>query len=123
MEPDRAAALAAVFAAADERRDVMEPLRQLARRCGFLTSHAYRSDRSEPGYPDLTIVRRVDCGPPYVLWAECKRENGRLSASQQLWRAALEAVEERTGGLVAYRLARPSDRWAVERLLVEGSGR
>jgi hypothetical protein len=119
-----AAALTTVFAAADEKRDVMEPLRQLARRCGWLTYHAHRSDHSEAGFPDLVFVR---CSPylepigwrarPLVLFVECKREAGKLTSEQIAWRQTLKAIERATGGLVAYRLAKPSTRWEIDRLL------
>jgi hypothetical protein len=117
-------ALATVFAQADERRDVQEPLRALARQCGWLTYHAYRSDKSEAGFPDLVFVReRLDAdgdasnGRPLLLAVECKRQRTSLTPAQERWRRALEVLERVSGGVIAYRLARPSTRHEVEALL------
>ena len=71
-----------------------------ARLNGYLTYHTHRSDRSEPGYPDLTLVR---ASPPDIVWVECKTERGRVSPAQQEWLDTLHAA-----GADAY-LWRPSD--------------
>lgn len=49
---------------------------------GYVVYHTYRSDRSQPGYPDLTLVR---ADPPDTLWVECKTMTGRLSPEQRTW--------------------------------------
>jgi hypothetical protein len=118
--PDATAeALATVFAQADERRDVQEPLRALARQCGWLTYHAFRSDKSETGFPDLCFVReRLPTSPPYLVFVEAKRQRTTLTPAQERWRRALEVLERVSGGVIAYRLARPSTRHEVEALLV-----
>lgn len=120
-------ALATVFAQADERRDVQEPLRALARQCGWLTYHSFRSDHSEAGFPDLVLVReRLDPdgdpsnGRPLLLAVECKRQRTTLTPAQERWRRALEVLERVSGGVIAYRLARPSTRHEVEALLGGG---
>jgi hypothetical protein len=123
-----AGALRAIFAAADEKRDVMEPLRRVAALAGWMTFHPHRSQQSEAGFPDLVFVRspRQDArhyGPPYILFVETKREKGRLSAAQRAWGTALGCVELVTEGAVAYRLARPSSRHEVEALLVGAAAR
>lgn len=119
-------ALATVFDAAREREDVQEPLRMLARQCGYLTYHAHRSDHSEAGMPDLLFVcERLELDRrPLVLFVECKREGprGRLTPAQERWRRALEVLERVSGGVIAYRLARPSTRHEVEALLAGATG-
>ena len=62
-------------------------------------------DRDASGYPDLTCVRER------VLWAELKRDGGRLSVAQSAWINAL-----RDAGQEAY-IWRPSDWLEIERVL------
>ena len=61
---------------------------ELAERCGWLVYHTFDSRRSQPGYPDLTMVR-----DGRVIFAELKTVKGRLSAAQKLWLAALSGSE------------------------------
>jgi hypothetical protein len=42
--------------------------------------HTYNSQRSVPGYPDLTLVR-----PPRLIFAELKTESGKVTPAQQTW--------------------------------------
>lgn len=81
-------------------KEWMDQLVQLAQLNGYLVYHTYRSDRSQPGYPDLTLVR---ANPPDVLWVECKRQTGRVSPAQTQWIETLIAA-----GADAY-IWRPSD--------------
>ena len=55
----------------------------LARTLGWATYHTFDSRRSQPGMPDLILVR------DRVLFAELKRESGKLSAAQDEWLARL----------------------------------
>ena len=84
---------------------------QLARARGWLVCHMTDPQRSEPGVPDLLMVR-----PPRVVFMELKRQKGRLDRrtrhdrkgrvlpNQEDWKLALE-----TCGGVEYYLFRPSD--------------
>lgn len=53
---------------------------------GWRHFHVYDSRRSDPGWPDLVLVR-----PPEALFVELKTDRGRLTASQRDWQALLEA--------------------------------
>ena len=48
---------------------------QLARLCGWRIYHVHFSQRSEPGFPDLVLVRER------VVYAELKSETGEVTAT------------------------------------------
>lgn len=60
---------------------------QLARLNGWLAYHTFDSRRSEPGFPDLVLVRGVR-----ILYRELKTEKGRVTVPQQAWLDALAAA-------------------------------
>lgn len=87
-------------------KEFMQAVIDLARQCGWMVYHTYRSNRSEPGYPDLTMVldRNDAAGFPFrIFWVELKTQDGTLTAPQQTW---IEAI--RAAGGECY-LWRPSD--------------
>ena len=55
---------------------------------GWLAFHAYDSRRSQPGFPDLVLVRGSE-----ALFVELKSAHGRLSVDQREWIEALAGVE------------------------------
>ena len=55
-------------------KDIQRSILSAARDFGWLAYATYRSMRSEPGFPDLVMVR-----PPRVIIAEVKTSNGRYS--------------------------------------------
>ena len=59
----------------------------LARQMGWKRYHTYRSDRSEPGWPDDALVR------DRLLLVEWKTEKGKLSDAQKEWIRALTNAE------------------------------
>ena len=60
----------------------------LAKQLGWMAYHTYDSRRSEPGYPDLTLVH-----PQHgLIFAELKTEKGRVSPEQREWLEVLSAV-------------------------------
>ena len=70
---------------------------ELARTLGWTRYHTYRSERSQPGFPDEVLVR------DRVIFAELKRETGRLSPAQEDWIGKLKRA-----GAEVY-VWRPSD--------------
>jgi hypothetical protein len=70
----------------------------LARDLGWLVYHTLRSKGSEPGFPDLVMVRGER-----VLFIEIKTMKGKLSSPQSFWLAALSHTT------VEVYLWRPSD--------------
>lgn len=79
---------------ADLQREVLN----LCKMYGLLAYHTHDSRRSQPGYPDLTIV-----GPGGVLFVELKNATRQLEPEQEQWRDALQAAGQQ------WRLWRPVD--------------
>ena len=52
---------------------------QLAKLYGWTVYHTYDSRRSEPGFPDLVLVRET------VLFRELKTDDGKLTPAQKAW--------------------------------------
>lgn len=75
--------------------------------CGWLVYHTHDSRRSNPGFPDLILVRGG-----VMLAIEVKRENGKTTPAQDAWLDALGQIL----GCTSF-VARPS-MWAavLERL-------
>jgi len=70
----------------------------LAKDLGWLVYHTLRSKGSEPGFPDLVMVRGER-----ILFIELKTMKGKLSQTQSFW---LEALSHTTVGVYVWR---PSD--------------
>lgn len=77
----------------------------LATRLQWMSYHTHDSRRSQPGWPDLAMVRRGR-----LIIAELKQERGRPTAKQAEWLAALRLVPN-----VEVYLWRPSD-WFADRI-------
>lgn len=75
---------------------------QAAKLLGWKYFHPYDSRKSVPGYPDLTLVHAKQ---GRVIFAELKKQDGRVTKAQQEWLTDLQAA-----GQEAY-VWRPSD-WA-----------
>lgn len=85
---------------AETERAFQNKVIHLAKLCHWECYHTWNSQHSEPGYPDLTLVRKGDgCAsvPPQartrIIFAELKAEKGRLSAAQRKWLGLLSANE------------------------------
>ena len=53
---------------------------RIAKVFGWLCYHTYDSRRSEPGFPDLVLVR-----DKVVMFRELKTDKGRLTTAQKHW--------------------------------------
>ena len=58
-----------------------------ARLQGWLTYHTFDSRRSDPGFPDLCLVR-----DQRLIFAELKFKKGRVSEYQQEWLDRLDKI-------------------------------
>lgn len=65
-------------------KEWLEQIRTLAKQLGWYTYHTHRSRRSEPGFPDLVLVR------DRVLFVELKTETGKATDVQADWLARLQ---------------------------------
>ena len=109
-----------------DEEDLLQQVREIAKFSGFSTYHTRDSRRSDPGWPDLVLVR-----PPRIIFAELKSERGRLTPAQQEWierlkRCGLEVHVWRPSQLhiIAAVLSRRQDDAAVSatyRMLGAGS--
>ena len=91
-----------VTEAAFQAKVIAHALRQ-----GWLFYHTHDSRRSPGGFPDLVLVR-----PPEIIFAELKRDDGKLTKAQSTWLGALWNCPS-----VQTCVWRPSDWDAIERTL------
>jgi len=80
---------------------------QKAKDHGWRYYHPYRSEKSVPGFPDLTAVRG-----DRIIFAELKTEKGKLSNYQNEWLQDLRKLP-----LVEVYLWRPSNWKTIEEVL------
>ena len=76
-------------AASMTERTLQNVIIAAAKRHGWLVYHTFDSRRSEPGYPDLTLVH-----PRLGVHAyrELKQQKGRVTPEQRRWLTALTAA-------------------------------
>jgi hypothetical protein len=86
-------------------RDWQNTVVALAKALDWRVYHTHDSRRSDPGFPDLVLVR------DRIVYAELKNEAGRLSKAQADWRNAIQAA----GG--TWFLWRPDDYEDVRQTL------
>ena len=96
-----------VEAAAVNERDFLQQVKDLARLCGWRVYHTLDSRGSDPGFPDLVLVRRGQ-----LVFAELKTDSGKPTAAQTAWLADLGRVHG-----VDVHLWRPSDWPQIEAML------
>ena len=77
---------------------------ELARVYGWLTYHTWRSDNSQPGFPDIVAIRRSR-----MIVLELKTEQGKVTPAQDAWLDAFAEVPFVRAGVF-----RPSERQALE---------
>lgn len=78
---------------------LMETIQAAAKALGYLVYHPYDSRRSEPGWPDLFLVRNGA-----ILVYETKTATGRVRPAQLDW---LEELQH--GRVLSARIVRPAD--------------
>lgn len=88
--------------------DFMAAIRRAARESQWLPYHTHRSEKSEPGFPDLVLVKP---GHPLIM-AELKGDRGKLTPAQLLW---YNTLQQATG--IASFIWRPKDLAAILDLL------
>lgn len=67
--------------------ELLANIREACKAMGILLYHTHRSDRSEPGFPDLVLV-----GKHNVHFRELKRDDGTVTRDQQHWITSLLTV-------------------------------
>jgi hypothetical protein len=85
---------------------------ELAELQGWLVYHTYDSRRSNPGFPDLVMVRNGA-----LLFVELKSEKGRTSSAQEQWISALDEVAGWPTDAVEVYIWRPSMWGEIEEIL------
>lgn len=70
-----------------EEKELQSSLIELARSLGYRVYHTHDSRRSEPGFPDLILVR-----DRRLVAIECKSATGKLSPEQIAWLRAFDGV-------------------------------
>lgn len=80
-------------------RELQNTIIEAAKLAGYLCYHTHDSRRSQPGFPDLILIRD---GELYAL--ELKTEKGKVSDAQLDWLSAFQLVTTSTGLVV-----RPDD--------------
>lgn len=88
-------------AAAMSERDLQDQVVVLAKVFGWLCFHPYYSQRSTPGFPDLTLARNGR-----LIFAELKTEKGQLTDAQKNW---LDQLSHCIRGDVDVYVWRPTD--------------
>ena len=88
-------------------KDFQRQVLDLAKLYRWHAYHPMLSKWSEPGWPDLAMVR-----PPRLVFAELKSERGQTTSHQERWLALLGACP----GVETY-LWRPSDREHIAEVL------
>lgn len=80
---------------------------ELAHLTGWLTYHTFDSRRSQPGFPDMVMVKDSS-----LLFVETKSEKGKPSPEQMRWLEALRNVER-----ISSHLWKPTDWHTLEHVL------
>ena len=81
-----------------------------AKQNGWEVYHTHDSRRSEPGFPDLVLVR------DRVLFRELKTNTGRISPAQKHWGAVLTAAG------ADFKVWRPKDLKTIIKELTQKNG-
>lgn len=94
----------------ETEKSFMATVVQFAKLHGWLVYHTHDSRKSEPGFPDLVLVRTTE-GNRRVLFAELKMDGNRLTDEQAKWMTAITLAGVRAV------LWRPDDWDEIEGIL------
>lgn len=90
-------------------------IRDAAKQLGWpVCYHVYLSNKSDPGFPDNVIMR--DTPRPRLIFAELKRENGKVTKAQRFVLDILSVIHEHVPFVEVY-LWRPHDWDDILRIL------
>lgn len=98
---------AAAYVARQSEKSFQDQVIAAAKLHGYLAYHTHDSRRSQPGFPDLTLVR-----PGRLIFLELKRIGGKATLDQRCWIEALGTVPG-----VEARIITPADWDALLALL------
>ena len=70
--------------------EFLQVVKELAQTFGWKMYHTRDSRRSDPGFPDLAMVR-AQPAPARIIFAELKTAKGKLTVKQAEWLAELRA--------------------------------
>jgi hypothetical protein len=95
-------------------RHLTDRIKRYARRGGWLPFHPYRSEKSDPGFLDLTLIR-----VPRLVVAELKVGDNTLTDWQNVWRVNWEILSMLAGPHLSIEVYewRPEDWPEIERIL------
>lgn len=68
-------------------KQFLQTVRDLARWARWRVYHTFNSRRSEPGFPDLVLLRGKE-----MIAAELKTDTGRVTLAQREWLNALQTA-------------------------------
>ena len=91
--------------------EFQETVVEMARALKWRVYHTHDSRRSDPGFPDLVLVRNGQ-----LRFMELKREKGKLTPAQAEWLSAFSWVAAHNEGIHAG-MFRPSDMERIKELL------
>ena len=90
-------------------KDFMAQVVQYAKLHKWHVYHTFDSRKSEAGFPDLVMVKHK------IVFAELKREGGKLTDAQKAWRDVLLPIEEATDYKVEVHVWYPSNWPQIEK--------
>jgi hypothetical protein len=76
---------------------LQEQVLHIAELYGWLAYHTHDSRRSQPGFPDLVLIRS-----PELIFAELKSERGRVRPDQAKWLAHLTGLTVEVENVLAH---------------------
>lgn len=93
-------------------KDFQAAVVEYAKLCGWRVYHTYDSRRSEPGFPDLCMVRA-----PRLVFLELKRDlKAKVTPDQAAWLTELQAVGAENPHVEAYMVTPDCWPWIEEAL-------